>query len=331
MPKIFTRRAVTAGALATIGLAAAPRVSAQAWPSRPIRFIVPFPAGNAGDITARLISTRLSEKLGTSIVVENRAGASGLIGTQGVKAAEPDGYTFLVTSLSPMVVMPATRADLPYDPQKDFSGVALIGRTAMALVSSKSLSGQNVKEVLADVKASPGKYLYGHIGTGSLSHLSMALMIRAAGLEMTAVPYKGSGEVMTEIIAGRIHLMWDGMTSSLPQVQAGTVRGLAVNSGTRSSLAPDLPTLRESNVPVSHDIDAWTGLLAPRGVPPDIIEKMNSEIGLIIKDAAFKERARSLFLDPYEPTSPAYFQDFLRTELDKWVAVHKAAGIQTVR
>ena len=330
MSRKFTRRAVTTGALATFGLAAT-RVSAQAWPSRPIRFVVPFPAGNAGDITARLISTRLSEKLGASIVVENRAGASGMIGTQSVKASEPDGYTFLVTSLSPMVVMPATRADLPYDPQKDFSGVALIGRTAMALVSSKSLSGQNVKEVLADVKASPGKYLYGHIGTGSLSHLSMALMIRAAGLEMTAVPYKGSGEVMTELIAGRIHLMWDGMTTSLPQVQAGTVRGLAVNSATRSSLAPDLPTLRESNIPVGHDIDAWTGLLAPRGTPAEIIDKMNSEVALIMKDPAFKERARTLFLDPYEPKSPAYFQDYLRTELDKWVAVHKAAGIATVR
>jgi len=330
MPHKFTRRAVTTGALAAVGLAAT-RVSAQAWPSRPIRFIVPFPAGNAGDITARLIGTRLSEKLGASIVVENRAGASGMIGTQSVKAAEPDGYTFLVTSLSPMVVMPATRADLPYDPQKDFSAVALIGRTGMALVSSKSLPGQNLKEVLDDVKASPGKYLYGHIGTGSLSHLSMALLIRAAGLDITAVPFKGSGEVMTELIAGRIHLMWDGMTSSLPQVQAGTVRGLAVNSATRLSLAADLPTLRESNIPVGHDIDAWTGLLAPRGTPAEIIEKMNREIALIITDEAFKERAKSLFLVPYEPSSPAYFQDYLRTELEKWVAVHKAAGIQTVR
>jgi tripartite-type tricarboxylate transporter receptor subunit TctC len=330
MQKKFTRRAVTTGALATFGLAAT-RVSAQAWPSRPIRFVVPFPAGNAGDITARLISTRLSEKLGASIVVENRAGASGLIGTQSVKTAEPDGYTFLVTSLSPMVVMPATRADLPYEPQKDFQGVSLIGRTAMALVASKSLTGETVKEVLADVKASPGKYLYGHIGTGSLSHLSMALMIRAAGLEMTAVPYKGSGEVMTELIAGRVHLMWDGMTSSLPQVQAGTVRGLAVSSGTRSGLAPNLPTMRDSNVPVAHDIDAWTGLLAPAGTPMEIVQRLNSEIAIIMKDPAFIERARTLFLDPYEPSTPAYFQDFLKTELEKWVEVHKAAGIKTVR
>lgn len=330
MPGTITRRAFGATALASASLAAT-RVRAQSWPAKPIRIIVPFPPGNAGDVTARLVSTRLSERLSTSIVIENKAGASGVIGVQSVKAAEPDGHTLLVTSLSPLVLLPSTRADLPYDTLKDFAGVSLIGRTGMALVASKAFPPGGIKEVLAELKASPRKYFYGHIGTGSLSHLSMSLLIRAAGLDITQVPYKGSGEAMTELIAGRLHLMFDGMTSCLPQVQAGSIRGIAVNSATRSSLAPALPTLRESNVAVGHDIDAWTGLLAPKATPAAIVERINTEMNAILRDEAFKERAKSQFLEPYEPRSPGQFQAFLAGEIDKWVAVHKAAGIATVR
>lgn len=326
----LSRRAVGAGALATLGMTAT-RSLGQGWPSRPIRIVVPFPPGNAGDVSARLISDRLAERLSTPVFVENKPGASGILGTRAVKTAEPDGYTLLVTSLSPLVVLQATRDDLAYDTLKDFAPVSLIGRLAMALVAANSYPATTLGEVVKEAKASPGKYFYSHVGPGSLSHLSMLLLTRAAELDITGVAFKGSGEAMTEMIAGRVQLMIDGITSSFAHVRAGTVRGIAINSAKRSSIAPELPTFRESGVPVDYDIEAWTGLLAPSGTPKEIVDRLNAEMGTLLREEALKARARSLFLDPYEPHLPTEFHDFLRAELDKWVAVHKVAGIATVR
>lgn len=201
----------------------------------------------------------------------------------------------------------------------------------MALVASKAFPPGGIKEVAAELKASPGKYLAGHLGPGSLSHLSISLLSKSNGLDLTQVTYKGSGEAMTELIAGRLHVMFDGMTSCLPQVQAGTVRGIAVNSATRSTLAPDLPTLRESGIAVGHDIDAWIGMLAPKATPTAVVERLNSEMNAIMKEGAIRERAKLQFLEPYDPRTPAQFQGFMAEEIEKWIAVHKAAGIATVR
>jgi len=323
----FSRRSVLAAGVGVLGAPAL--VRAQTTGARQTRIVVPFPPGNASDVAARLISTRLSEKLGQSFYVENKPGASGVIGIKEVIAAAPDGHTLLLTSLSPLVILPHLRKDTPYDPLKDLDPVALVGWTGMALVATPDFPASTLKDAVEHIRANPGKYNYGHVGPGSLSHVSMVLLMRAAKLDVTAVSYRGSGEAMTEMMAGRLHLMFDGMTSSLPQVAGGKVKGLAVNSPTRSTLAPDLPSLREVGIPVEHDVTGWTGLLAPRGTPAAIIDRLNAEVNAIIQEKEFQEKSRILFLEAWKPESPAAFSAYMARELAKWGQALEAAGVKS--
>jgi len=326
MTAAMTRRAV---GLAAIGTLAAGRARAQAWPTRPIRLVVPFPAGNAGDITARIIGEEIAKRLGQPVVVDNRAGASGALGIQAVMQAPADGHTLLVTSLSPLSIVPALTRNLPYDGERDLLPVALVGWTGMLLVAAPDFPASDVAGVVRELQSHPGKHSFANIGPGTLSHLTQEQFRVALGLQFEAIPYRGSGQALLDVSTGRVGLMFDGMTSSLAQVQAGRVKAIAVSSQRRSSFAPDVPTLAESGNPKLGSFEAvgWTGMLAPRGTPHAVIERLNAVVNEALRDPGLVQRFGAQALDTYPPSSPAEFGAYIRADLARWRGVVQEAGI----
>ena len=325
------RRHFRAAALAAaLLIAAAAPVLAQPWPSKPIRVIVPFPPGNAGDVTARSLSDRLSQKLGQPVVVENRAGAQGAIGVDAVAKAPPDGHTLLVSSLSPLVITPHVNQSLPYDPLRDLAPVALIGWTGMILVAPVTFPVGNVQELLAYAKANPGKLSYASLGAGTISMLTMEVFKQAAGLEILHVPYKGSAQALTDLIGGQVPLMFDGMTSAYAHVKSGKLKALAISASKRSALAPEIPPLAETGVAGLKDIgvEGWTALLAPAGTPKAVIDRLNAEVNQMMLDPDFKARVNNQSLDLYAPSTVAQFNDFMRREHARWGAAVKPLKIE---
>jgi tripartite-type tricarboxylate transporter receptor subunit TctC len=327
MVAAITRRAA---GLAALGTLAAGRARAQAWPSRPIRLIVPFPAGNAGDITARIIGEEISKRLGQPVVVDNRAGASGAIGIQAVLQAPADGHTLLVTSLSPLSIVPALTRNLPYDGERDLVPVALVGWTGMLLVAAPDFPARDVAGVIRELQANPGKHSFANIGTGTLSHLTQEQFRVAVGAQFEAVPYRGSGQALLDVSTGRVALMFDGMTSSLAQVQAGRVKAIAVSSQRRSVFAPEVPTLAESGDPRLGSFEAvgWTGILAPRGTPSAVVERLNAVVNEALRDPGLVQRFAAQALDTYPPSGPAEFGAYIRADLARWRKVVQEAGIE---
>jgi tripartite-type tricarboxylate transporter receptor subunit TctC len=319
-----------AGLAAACALCAAQDSAAQAWPSRPVRIIVPFPAGNAGDVTARSMTDRLAQRLGQPFIVENRAGAQGAIGVDTVAKAAPDGHTLLVTSLSPLVITPHVSKNLPYEPLRDLAPVALIGWTGMILVAPVNFPANTVQELLAYAKANPGKLSYASIGAGTISMLTMEVFKQATGMEALHVPYKGSAQAMTDLIGGQIPIMFDGMTSSYAHVKSGKLKALAISASKRSALAPEIPALAETGVTGLRGIgvEGWTALLAPAGTPKAIVERLNAEVNLLLGDAEFKARVNGQNLDLYAPSSPAQFTDFMARESARWGAAVKPLKIE---
>ncbi len=313
--------------LVVVALAAALSIfsgaaAAQAWPTKAIRIIVPFPPGNASDVAARALADRLAQRLGQSVIVENRAGAQGAIGVEAVAKAPPDGYTLLITSLSPLVITPHVSKNLPYDPLRDLAPVARIGWTSMILVAAPSFPANTVQELIAYGRANPGKLSYASLGAGTISMLTMELFKQATGLDILHVPYKGSAQATTDLIGGQVPLMFDGMTSSYGHVKNGKLKALATSATKRSVLAPEIPTLAESGMTGLKDIgvEGWTGMLAPAGTPPAIVERLNAEVNLILEQADFRTRANGQNLDVYAPASAAQFGAFMRNEHAHWGA-----------
>ena len=297
-------------------------VAAQAWPSKAIRIIVPFPPGNASDVAARALADRLAQRLGQSVIVENRAGAQGAIGVEAVAKAPPDGHTLLITSLSPLVITPHVSKNLPYDPLRDLAPVARIGWTSMILVAPPSFPANTVQELIAYGRANPGKLSYASLGAGTISMLTMEVFKQATGLDILHVPYKGSAQATTDLIGGQVPLMFDGMTSSYGHVKNGKLKALATSATRRSVLAPEIPTLAESGMTGLKDIgvEGWTGMLAPAGTPATIVERLNAEVNLILEQPDFKTRANGQNLDVYAPSSAAQFGAFMRREHEHWGA-----------
>jgi tripartite-type tricarboxylate transporter receptor subunit TctC len=298
---------------------------AQSYPAQAVRVVVPFAPGGATDVIARLLAQRLTEVMGKSFFVENRGGASGMIGTLAVAKAPPDGYTLLLVASS-HPVLASLYPTIAYDPIKDFSPIVLVASTPYFLVVHPSLQIFNLKDLIAYAKKNPGKLNYASAGMGTSQHLGGELLKRVADVDILHVPYRGSGAARGDLLAGRIQFMFDNVAVMLQHASAGELRGLAVTSKARTPLAPNIPTLSESGLP-DFELDGWFGLLAPAGTPPEIVRQLNEAVNAMLTDPEYAARFPPLGAVPLGG-SPSKFATFINAEWEKWDKIIKEAGIK---
>jgi tripartite-type tricarboxylate transporter receptor subunit TctC len=308
--------------LATVSAGA----SAADYPTKPIRLVVPFAAAGTTDFLARAIAQKLGQNMGTSVVVDNRPGAGGNIGSDIVAKADPDGYTLLLGTVGTHAINASLYKKMPYDTVKDFAPVTLVASVPNIVVVNPSVPVKSIKELLALAKSKPGQLTFASSGNGSSIHLSGELFKSMAGVDMLHVPYKGSGPAVSDLVGGQVNLMFDNMPSSLPHVKSGRLRAIAVTGSKRSPAVPDLPTIAESGVP-GYDSVAWFGVLAPAGTPPAIVHKLNAEIIKVLKSPDVAQRLSSQGAEPVYNT-PEEFSAYIKTEMGKWAKVVKASGAQ---
>ena len=296
------------------------------WPSKPITYVVPFPAGGTTDILARLISQKLGPALGTTVIVENRAGAGGNIGSDFVAKAAPDGYTILGGTISSHAINVSLYPKLPYDPVKSFAPVALIGTNANVLVVGAASPYKTVQELTAAAKAKPGSISFASAGNGTSQHLSGELYKGIAGLDMVHVPYKGSAPAMQDVIGGQVPMLFDTSVVAGPFIESGKVRALAVTSAKRTPQLPNVPTMAESGI-AGYDLQSWRAIFAPAGTPAPILQRLQTEVVKIIKSAEIQERLGKLGMEPSALTAEQ-FAAFQVAEIAKWAKVVKAGNIK---
>ena len=319
--------------VAALALAACVGVArGQSYPDRPLRVVVPFPPGNASDLATRTIAEPLGKRLGQPIVVDNRPGAAGTIGADAVAKSKPDGYTLLGTS-SAFSVTPSVYRKLPYDAERDLVPVAPIGWTVMVLVAHPGFPANNVRELVAVLQASPGKYSYAHLGAGALSQMVMELLKQKAGVDVVGVPYKGSGQALTDLMGGQLPLMFDGLTSANPQVKSGRIKALAVSSKERIRFAPEVPALAESGVAALNDYDvrAWTGLFAPAGTPKAVVDRLNAELAQIVQSPEVKDKLGAQNLEAFPPMTQGEFAAYINAEFERWRGVARTGQIEAAQ
>jgi tripartite-type tricarboxylate transporter receptor subunit TctC len=317
--------ALVAALLAAAAPAAAP---AQDWPNRPVTLVVPFAPAGAFDVMARVFTPYLTQILGQQVIVENVGAAAGIVGTNRVAKATPDGYTFLLGTVGTHAYNPSLYKKLPYNAVTDFAPVALVAEQPMVLITRKDFPADTLPEFIAYVKANAAKLQYGSAGVGSTTHLGCALLNSAAGLDVTHVPYRGGGPVMADLIAGQVHYMCSNSAGALPQIEGGTVKGIALLARARSSLIPTLATAEEQGL---KDFEAitWTAFFLPKGTPPEIVDKLHAATVQMMDTPALAERMHELgvTLVSSDRRSPQYLADFVAREIEKWGAPIKAAGI----
>ena len=311
-----------AGALAAI----APLAQSQTYPTRAIRIVVPLAPGGNVDLVARAISQRLSENLGQQVIVDNRPGASSLVGTQLVAKTAPDGYTLLAIA-NTFAVVPSIVPSAGYDPLKDFSAISLTCLVPQLLVVNPSLPVRSVKDLIALAKARPNQLSYATSGTGATGHMAAELLSRATGIKLLHVPYKGNSQAIVDVIAGHVAFMFDQVSTSAPHVKAGKLRGLAVTSRKRSPLFPELPTIDEVAVPGFEDI-TFNGLVAPAGTPREILNRLNAEVAKVVRMPALRDRFIELGVELTASESPEDFQAYIKAEFDKKARLAREAGIR---
>lgn len=319
------RRTAMAFLLAT-GASLAPQLGlAQgAYPIKPIKLIVGAPPGGGPDNVARVISQRIS--LGQPVVVENRIGAASLIAAEMVSKAPPDGYTLLIASQTALAVAPLLAKTRSYDPQKDFTGVAFIGTAPLVLVAGPGLSVNTVPDLIALARSKPGAVDYGNGGVGTTPYMAGALFSVMTGTKLNSIPYPGEQAAMTDIIAGRVPLMFANASAAMPHVASGRLRGIAVTSPRRVSVAQGLPTVAESGVP-GFEIGTWLGIIAPVGTPPDVVDKLNAELRRVLSIADVREKLHGQGF-VLEDQTTAEFNQYIRQEQAKWGKVIRDAGIK---
>jgi tripartite-type tricarboxylate transporter receptor subunit TctC len=297
---------------------------AETYPERPVKIIVPYPAGGSNDIIARILAQKLGEKEGQSFFVENRAGASGNIGAELVATSVADGYTLLVTAPPPLTTNVALYKSLPFDPATAFAPVALLATVPIVLMVHPSLPIKNVQELIARAKAKPGMLNFGSSGIGSTNHLAGELLKSMTGIDIVHVPYRGAAPAMNDLIAGNIPMMFDNMPGVLPQVKGGAVRAIAVAGANRASALPDVPTVAESGVP-GFEAFSWFGMVAPAKMPTPTLEKLQGDVAAILATPDMKKRLDDLGAEP-GTVSGATFGKFLADDTAKWAKVIKTSG-----
>jgi tripartite-type tricarboxylate transporter receptor subunit TctC len=309
------------GLLLSLAAAAA---GADAYPTKLIRMIVPFPAGGTTDILARSVGQKLGEALGQQVIIDNRPGAGGNIGSDMVAKAAPDGYTLLMGTVGTHAINPSLYPKMPYDHVKDFAPIALVAGVPNVLVVNPSVEAKSMQELIALAKAKPGQLSFASSGNGTSIHLSAELFKTMAGVDMLHVPYKGSAPALTDLIGGQVNLMFDNLTSSLSYIKAGKLRALAVTSSKRSPALPDVPTIAEAGLP-GFEASSWFGVFAPAGTPPEIIARLNKEIVKALSSAELKERLAGQGAEAVGD-SPEQFAAHIKSETAKWAKVVKASG-----
>ena len=317
--------ALAASVLLSVGVASP--ALAQGFPTKPVKIVATFEPGGASDILARLIAPKLSETLGQSVLVENRPGAGGNIGTDYVAKSAPDGHTLVMGYIGTHAVNPTLYPKIPFDAVKDFAPVAFVASIPSALVVHPSVAAKSVGELIALAKSRPGQLNYGSGGAGTAPHLAAELFKTIAGVDIVHVPYKGSGPAVTDLLGGQISLMFNTMIQTIPHVQSGKLRALAVTSAKRSNAMPELPTLAESGLP-GYAMVGWFGVLAPAGTPKDVVNRLNVEILKILNQADVKERLAKLGSEPTDIVTPEQFGDYIKMELTKWEKVIKSSGMR---
>jgi tripartite-type tricarboxylate transporter receptor subunit TctC len=306
--------------------AAVAQASDTEWPQRPIRLIVPFPAGASTDIIARIVGQKLSQGLGQQIVIENRAGASGNIGADAVAKAAPDGYTIGVATASTHAVAASLSANLPYDPIKDFAPVAMLGSQPYVLVLHPALPARNVAELIALAKAKPGALNYGSAGVASLAHLATALFASMAGIDIVHVPYKSSAQSVTDMITGRLDMQFATIAPSLPNIQAGQLRALATSGKTRVAVLPEVPTVAEAGI-AGYEAALWVAVVAPAATSTTIVARLNRVLNEILKSPEGTDALIAQGMTAEVGTPEAVTQR-IRTDIVKWRDVAAKAGIR---
>jgi len=314
----FAAAAALCGVVAAFNAAAA-----EAYPARPIRFIVPFPPGGGNDIVGRIVAQKLAEGLGQQVVIDNRGGAGGTIGTDIAAKAPPDGYTMLVNNIS-LAVNHTLFRKLPYDTLKDLAPVSLVGRQPNIVVVHPALPVKSMRELIDLARTKPGQLNYGSGGNGTASHLATEMLKLMTKTDLVHVPYKGLGPALTDLVGGRLELIISTMASALPQIKAGKLRPLAVTTARRSSFFPEVPTMHEAGVK-GYEFSTWYGLLVPAGTPQAIVDRLNREAGKAVASPAVIEQFGGQGLEP-AASSAQEFSAYLRSEVAKWGRVIRASG-----
>jgi tripartite-type tricarboxylate transporter receptor subunit TctC len=310
---------------ALLGLSAPASAQTAPWPTQPVRIIVAFPPGGATDVIGRLLAQGLTAELGQNVIVENRGGASGIIGSESVAKAAPDGYTLLFAPSS-HATLSELYPNLPFDPIRDFTAIATVARTPYIFVVHPSVPAENVQELLALARARPGSIAYASTGMGTAQHLAGEVLRRTASVDILHVPYRGSGAVRSDLLAGRIQTMFDNVAVMLPYVRRGELRPLAVTGPRRSPLTPELPTLREIGLQAA-EIEGWFILLGPPGVPNAIVQRLNSAVNNILASGATTERLVALGAEPLAGT-PQDVVTLVAADRERWGRVIREGGIR---
>ncbi|MBV7484066.1 tripartite tricarboxylate transporter substrate binding protein [Bordetella sp. BOR01] len=320
------RHAATVSIMAVGSLAAGPAAAAEAWPARPIRMIVPFAPGGATDTLGRLVAHELAGVLKQSVVVENKPGAGGNIGSNLVAKAVPDGYTLLFGAAGNISINPSLFNNMPYDAEKDLVPAGLVSQSMNVLVVPAALPVNSVTDLVEYASQHPDATNYGSSGNGGTTHLAGELFNSMAGTHITHVPYQGSGPAMIDLLAGRLQLMFDNLPSAMPHIQRGELKALGVTSDIRSPQLPDVPTIAQTGLP-GFEATTWFGVFAPAGTPDAVLERLNGAINQVMQTAPVQEKL-DLMAAYFTPTTRAQFQALIRSDTEKWARVIKEADIK---
>ena len=311
--------------LVAAALAAATSCLGQSWPSKPVHIVVPYAPGGPVDVSARLLAARLQPDLGQPVVVDNKPGAGGNLGADFVAKSAPDGHTLVMGAIATHAINPALYPKIPYDPLRDFRHIALVVQVPNILVVNNDLPARTVPELIALLKAQPGKLDFASGSTGSTGHLAGELFKQLTGTDMVHVPYKGSAPATADLLAGRVHLMFDNLASALPNVRAGKVRALAVTTARRSGFVPDLPTLDESGLK-GFDMTTWWGVMGPAGMPEAAVTRLSNEIHKALQDPQMAERLRAMGSELPTVRTPAQFTAFVEREAKVYGELVRRSG-----
>jgi tripartite-type tricarboxylate transporter receptor subunit TctC len=318
--KVMQRRAL----LAALGTLPMPALAQERWPSRPVRLVSSSPPAGASDIISRTIAQALSEQTGQPFVVENRAGAGGVVGSDFVAKAAPDGTTWLTTNVGPQAIFRELHRNLPYDTRTDFRHVTVLGTLPLVLIVGKDQPFQDMASYVAAARARPGVMNFGSGGNGTLHHLTGELLNSTLGIRVTHVPYRGAQAATADVLGGRIEGMWDSLPSAAPHLRSGSVRGLAVSSERRSPAFPDIPTLKEQGIDIATT--NWFGLAGPARLPEEIVQAMYAQLRRALDSAAVRERFAAIGVEPVgEP--PEATQRYVLAEIERWTQVVRATGV----